>query len=128
MEWILMKLWLDDIRDPTNPYLMSSELWKFAATIDWTWAKTADEAVAYLRTGQVEFASLDHDLTQDQMRRGGFLGQVHEDGFKSGYDVVCWLEQHPEFWPLKGVRVHSANPAGAARMRQVINRHYRGEI
>ena len=68
------------------------------------------------------------NLTQDQMRRGGFLGQVHEDGFKSGYDVVCWLEQHPEFWPLKGVRVHSANPAGAARMRQVINRHYRGEI
>lgn len=111
-----MKLWLDDIREP----------WKFGC-LGWTWAKTAAEAIAHLRSGLVEEASLDHDLTSEQMIQGGFVGKVYEDGQKSGYDVVCWLEQHPEFWPPKGVRVHSANPAGAARMRKVIRRWYESE-
>ena len=110
-----MKLWLDDIREP----------WMFGC-VGWDWAKTAKEAIDLLRTGLVEEASLDHDLSPDQMIKGGFLGQVYEDGQESGYDVVCWLEQHPEFWPPKGVRVHSANPAGRQRMQQVVDRHYRG--
>lgn len=111
-----MKLWLDDCRDPA----------KFIKTDwqTWTWVKTAEDAIALLRTGQVEFASLDHDLTDRQMVQGGYLGRIYEDGQQSGYDVVCWLEQHPEFWPKYGVKVHSANPAGRARMLQVIDRHY----
>lgn len=108
-----MKLWLDDIRNPVERGL-----------IGWTWAKTAEEAINLLRTGEVTRASLDHDLTHEQMVRGGFSGQVYEDGQRSGYDVVVWLEEHPEYWPPDGVAVHSANPAGASRMRQVINRHY----
>lgn len=110
-----MKLWLDDIRDPHTALFGK---W------DWVWAKTADEAIRWLRTGDVTQASLDHDLTDEQMELGGYLGKVYEDGHKSGYDVVCWLEQHPEFWPREGVTVHSANPAGRARMLQVIERHY----
>lgn len=108
-----MKLWLDDIREP----------WKFGK-LGWTWAKTAEEAINYLRSGKVEEASLDHDLTAEQMIKGGFLGQVYECGQKSGYDVVCWLEEHPEFWPPQGCHVHSANPAGRKRMQQVIDRFY----
>lgn len=110
-----MKLWLDDIRDPEH-YGKS----------DWVWVKTATDAIDQFRTGQVEEASLDHDLTDEQMVKGGILGQVYEDGHKSGYDVVCWLEQHPEFWPPEGVRVHSANPAGRRRMLQVVDKHYQG--
>lgn len=108
-----MKLWLDDIRDPL----------KFNKK-GWTWVKTAADAIALFRTGQVEEASLDHDLTNKQMVRGGYLGKIYEDGHQSGYDVVCWLEQHPQFFPPQGIKVHSANPAGRARMLQVINRHY----
>ncbi len=108
-----MKLFLDDIREP----------WKHGC-VGWEWAKTAKDAIDLLRTGQVTHASLDHDLSPEQMIQGGFLGKIYEDGQQSGYDVVCWLEQHPEFWPKFGVRVHSANPAGRARMRQVIDRHY----
>ena len=108
-----MRLWLDDCRDPRQYSHMT-----------WYWAKTAEEAIKILRTGQVEFASLDHDLTDEQMTRGGVLGQIYEDGHKSGYDVVEFLEQHPEFWPLNGVKVHSANPVGKMRMQQVIDRHY----
>ena|SRR5579885_2314117 len=108
-----MKLWLDDIRDP-----------EMFGCIGWKWAKTADEAITLLRSGEVECASLDHDLTAEQMIYGGFSGEIFEDGAKSGYDVVCWLEQHPKFWPKGGVKVHSANPAGRKRMQQVIDRHY----
>jgi len=61
------------------------------------------------------------------MVRGGFYGKIYEDGQRSGYDVVCWLEEHPEFWPVDGVKVHSANPAGGKRMQQVIDRHYGGK-
>lgn len=97
-----MKLWLDDVRDPKN----------FGCK-DWHWAKTVEEAVSAFRTGTVTEASLDHDL-----------GQLSEEDELTGYDVVCWLEANPEFWPPDGVKVHSSNPPGAARMQQVINKHY----
>jgi hypothetical protein len=106
-----MKLWLDDIRNPRDH-----------GRADWFWAKTAAKAIATFRTGEVEQASLDHDLTEEQMVRGGYLGEVYEDGQKSGYDVVCWLEEHPEFYPKGGVTVHSANPAGRQRMEQVLRK------
>ena len=108
-----MKLWLDDIRDPV----------KYGHS-DWIWAKTAAEAIEFFRSGLIVEASLDHDLTNDQMVKGGFLGEVYEDGQKSGYDVACWLEEHPEFWPINGVKVHSQNPAGAARIQQVVQKFY----
>lgn len=51
------------------------------------------------------------------------MGQPRE-GEKTGYTVACWLEEHPEFWPVDGVRVHSMNPAGKAKMLQVVDAHY----
>ena len=103
---------MDDCRDPEE----------FKAS-GWVWAKTAADAIAILKAGVAQ-ASFDHDLTQEQMHRGGIYGQVYEDGQKSGYDVVLWLEEHPEYWPTDGVRVHSANPAGRASMERVVERHY----
>lgn len=108
---ILMRLWLDDVRDPAN-----------FGCVGWTWAKTADEAIAHLFSGVVERASLDHDLTPAQTLPAD--GTIKTDGEKSGYDVVCWLEQNPQFWPTGGVEVHSQNPAGIQRMRQVVDKHY----
>jgi len=89
--------------------------------VGWTWAKTAEEAIDLLRTGKVTKASLDHDLTPEQMM-SGMYGVTCEDGQKSGYDVVVWLERHPEFWPKDGVTVHSMNPAGKKRMEQVLEK------
>lgn len=100
-------LFLDDIRTPwANGYIGAS------------WAHTADEAIALFRSGIVTFASLDHDLSEMAA-----IGQ-REKGEKTGYTVVCWLEEHPECWPVDGVRVHSANPVGRERMLVVIRRHY----
>src|SRR5208337_4983799 len=99
-----MRLWLDDIREP----------WKHGF-IGAVWAKNYLEAVECLATGQVTFASLDHDLGLDDM-----IGQPK--GEKTGYDVVCWMEEN-NIWPQDGVAVHSMNPVGKARMQMVIDRH-----
>ena len=87
-----MKLWLDDNRVPP---------------IDYIWVKTAPEAIQYLMSGLVEEASLDHDL--------GLLD------CGTGYDVVLFLEQCPQFWP-DHVAVHSRNPVASKRMRTVIDK------
>lgn len=106
-----MLLWLDDVRDPT--------LYLGYQTIGWTWVKTADAAITALETGTVIAASLDHDLTDLQT-----LGE--EDNEKTGYSVVLFLEQNPQYWPPRGVYVHSMNPSGRQRMQQVIDRYYKG--
>ena len=105
-----MKLWLDDIRDPSE--------WNH---VGWIWAKTAEQAINSFKTGLVTEASLDHDLTEDQMLKGGVYGKIHEDGCKSGYDVICWLEQNLQYFPIHGVVCHSANPAGRKRIEAAIS-------
>jgi hypothetical protein len=59
-----MRLYLDDHRP---------------APQGWTLARTADEAIDYLRQGQVTDLSLDYDL-----------GDPH---FGTGMDVLNWLER-----------------------------------
>lgn len=119
-----MNLWLDDIRKP----------WTHGAD-GWTWAKTAEDAIKWLKTGEVECASLDHDLGACPACLGGrtpeqwleahaYQSMPHCSHFGTGYDVVCWMEENG-VWPSGGVRVHSANPVGRQRMQQVIDRHYR---
>lgn len=103
-----MKLWLDDVRDPAY--------WGY---VGWHWVRTANEAMAWLAANNplISEASLDHDLGWESA-----LGLNTKE--QTGYDVVLFLEQNPHFWPPDGVKVHSANPAGAARMQTVIDRHY----
>ena len=119
-----MRLFLDDVRIPAQHGFIGAE-----------WAKTYDEAIAMLKTGKVTFASLDHDIgaCADCVEKNLHVGDMltpettfynrcpHE---KTGYDVVCWMEEN-HVWPPEGVRVHSANPVGRARMQQVIDKHYR---
>lgn len=97
-----VKLWLDDIRDPAQH-----------GCIGWVWAKTADEAIAWLATGRVQRASLDHDL--DMLAT---LGDTPRE--RTGYDVVCWMEQHGVY-PPGGVTVHSLNPSGKQRMENALS-------
>ena len=102
-----MTLWLDDIRPPHKHGCIGAD-----------WVKTADEAIAALKTGKYTLASLDHDLS---VAATPGMAPASE---KTGYTVICWLEEHPEFWPKDGVRVHSMNPVGATKMRVVIHAHY----
>lgn len=112
-----MNLWLDDVREP----------WKFGC-VGWTWVKTAQEAISLLKSGEVERASLDHDLEPEHYPSDVPEGMSWEESGNyniwkmtgTGYDVCLWLESNPEFYPVGGVRVHSANPVGAARMRKML--------
>lgn len=75
-----------------------------------------------LATGKYDFASLDHDLAPEHYPWSEVNPEAYVEA--TGYSVVCWLEEHPEFWPERRVCVHSANPAGRARMIQVVRAHY----
>ncbi len=102
-----MTLWLDDVRPPHKHGYVGAD-----------WVKTADEAITALATGRYTFASLDHDLSEAATMGASPVTE------RTGYTVICWLEEHPEFWPEDGVRVHSMNPVGATKMRAVIHAHY----
>lgn len=109
-------LWLDDLRP--HP-------------VGWFPVKTAREAIAAMQrigVDRLHRVSLDHDLGTCQACGGfalddrGLPKQCIHHG--TGHDVVCWME-HEGFWPAIKPTVHSANPEGARRMRQVIDRAYR---
>lgn len=102
-----MKLWLDDFRNP-----------KDHGYLDYVWVQTAEACIEHLRSGKVFKASLDHDLNVDQT-----LGK-YEPGAATGYDVLCWLEEHPQYLPPGGIRVHSQNPVGRQRMEKLVERLY----
>jgi hypothetical protein len=113
-------LWLDDERKP--PSVIDSG-------IPWTWAKTADEAIEYLKTSEVVFASLDHDLADEHYFENA---KAHQEGRllntsgckeKTGMSVINWMEEQ-NVWPRQGVRVHTLNAQGQDRMLSVVNKIY----
>lgn len=77
-----MKVFLDDLR---------------IAPDGWVHVYWPDEAIALLKTGDVEEISLDHDLGDDA--RG------------TGYDVIIWIEEAVALRGFQAPRifVHSAN-------------------
>ena len=91
----MIKLFLDDTRP---------------APEDWVRVYTAQQAIDYLKTGEVQQLSLDHDLGP-------------EDIAGTGYQVLEWIEREVHlhaFKPPTVIKVHSANPPAAERMRQAI--------
>jgi hypothetical protein len=92
-----MKLWLDDLRPvPKNE--------------EWVLCKSVNEAIAVMLTGEVLYASLDHDL--------GIWASEGGDGTA----LVDWMAEH-NIWPKTGIAVHSANPVGAKNMLATIERY-----
>ena len=102
--------------------------------------KTVDEAKPYFERDEVEEASLDHDLgacdscmggmtEEDWLRKTNFTQMPQCEHFGTGYTLVSWMEETGH-WPKRSIQVHSRNPAGRARMLQVIakNANYIGEL
>jgi hypothetical protein len=109
-----MKLWVDDERP---------------APEGWVWAKTIEEAKTMLATGQVREASLDHDMG---LRVVGKRKVQLPDGTTEEQDVTIeengthlldWII-NTNHWPTTKPKVHSMNPVGAQRMRQMIERFF----
>lgn len=100
-----MKLWVDDCRNPNE-----------FGKIGWNWAKTYEDAIEILSTGNVTEISLDHDL--------GFLASIGQfEKELTGYDILKWMEEY-DIWPDK-IYVHSQNPVGRERMLKVIAKRKR---
>lgn len=91
-----MKLWLDDLRYPPD--------------INWTWVKSVDEAIEWLKTGKVIKASLDNDLGLEV----------------EGRRLVLWMAEH-DIWPEEVV-VHSNNPVAREYMEGMIKRYKDGNL
>jgi len=91
-----IRLWLDDERNPRSPIIQE----KFGSSGDEIWVKTPQEAISYLKRGNVSFISFDHDL-------GGEL---------KGLEVANWIEEKAYNKELDRIewRVHSQNPIGNA--------------
>jgi hypothetical protein len=112
-----MKLWLDDVRP---------------APEGWTHVKTVAAAKAALLTGEVEVASLDHDLglgdvdpsdPRALLERATELFGSRARLEENGSTLVRWMAETGH-WPRHKPRVHSANPVGAEYMRAMIERYF----
>ena len=91
-----MKLFLDDERNPPDD--------------TWIVVSTVEDAKSLIQSGKVISLSFDHDLGTAQ----------------TGYDLACWIEeqafnQNFDLVPST-MLVHSQNPVGASKIRQVIER------
>ncbi len=83
-----MKLWIDDERPKPKDFDLV--------------ARNYQEALEIIANNEITYISFDHDLGEE----------------KTGYDIVCWLEEEIYYGRLKKFEwnVHSANPSGAKKM------------
>ena len=113
-------LWVDDERRPPS----------FSdCGLHWTWAKNYDQSIEALKSGTVEFVSLDHDLC-DAHYFEFFLAQSEGRPIdtsnckeKTGYDVLLWMAEN-NVWPKEGIRVHTMNTVRKPIMLEIIEKHY----
>ncbi len=99
-----MKLWLDDERDPKEPFIQEN----FGATGDEFWVKTVSSAVRYLMQGNITSISFDHDL--------GYNG--------TGLDVAKWIEEEAFYGRLQKLDwfIHSKNEVGAKNIEKAMRK------
>ena len=76
-------------------------------------ARTYEAGIAELKKERFDLLLLDHDLGEIHIE----FGRVHEN---TGYDIMCFLEENPEYLP-KRIECVSNNPCGRRRIEQVIN-------
>lgn len=91
-----MKIWLDDTRAMPPFYDVH--------------VKTADEAIEFIKKGEVTHISLDYDLGYYQ---------------KTGLAVANYIEQHAEELNPINLRVHTSHIAGRKEICEVLQRAYK---
>ena len=73
-------------------------------------ARTYNAGIRALKRGPWDVLFLDHDFGDQDPR-------------KTGYGIICWLEENTQYLPKKIILV-SMNPVGRKQMQVVINRLY----
>ena len=121
---IVSDLWVDDDPERKPPTFTDCGL-------HWTWAYSYDEAVEALKTGTVEFASLDHDLADEHYiayfsfneETGDALKMTDNCKEKTGWDILLWMEEN-NVWPKEGIRIHTMNHVRKPIMIEMVEKHY----
>ena len=107
---MITDLWLDDDPQRRPPSFVE-------CGFHWTWVKNYEEAIEALKTGTIEFVSLDHDLADEHYFAYFAFNEANGNDAKNytknckektGYDVLCWMEEN-NVWPKDGVRIHTMN-------------------
>lgn len=97
-EWLKenkgIELWLDDERDPKDPFIIK----EFGSKPNMIWVKTVDQAKEILKTGDVIYLSFDNDLGEEL----------------EGHHLAKWIEEQAYFknLPKLSWNVHSQNISG----------------
>lgn len=98
---MFLDIFMDDIRNLPDSYKEEN-----GCGSCWIIQRRVDDVVGLLKRGLVRDMSLDHDMG---------IGQ------DTGYDLLDWMERF-DIWPKGRIDIHSANPVGAQRMNQVLQR------
>ncbi|MAT13658.1 MAG: hypothetical protein CMJ46_00080 [Planctomyces sp.] len=98
------RLWLDDERDPRDPFIQEN----YGSKPDDIWVKTVEEAIDLVKSGRVRVLSLDHDLGEGP----------------SGYEFCKWFEEECfhgrlDFQAFRFF-IHTNNPVGRMNMEQCL--------
>jgi hypothetical protein len=85
------------------------------------------QADVVARTFDEGIDALKHDYPFTTLYLDHDLASYDEDGKeKTGYDIMCFLEQNPEYLPEK-IYCVSSNPVGRQKIQVVIDKLYNGE-
>lgn len=115
----MFNLYMDDVR---------------ACPDGWRCARTVEDAMLFLETGEVDACSLDHDMGAcEHCKRGGKdIGDMQTDDTTfmhwcphtlDGTKLVRWMVETGN-WPNRKPMVHSANPSGRRRMLGMIDQFF----
>lgn len=112
----MSKLYLDDIRKPPDDSWIVVR--NFEAFANWIEAN-----------GLPDIVSFDHDLGHGQAYtkpRGKrvWIPRAEFEQIKDGYDCAKWMLLN--YGMPKDCRVHSANPVGAERIKNLLNDYRKG--
>lgn len=104
----VIRLWLDDERDPKNPQIQRD----FGSFGDEIWVKTQNEAIKQLMGNNVVSISFDNDLGEPESVVG------------SGYGLAKWIEEKAFLGELNRLEwsIHSKNNVASKFIEMSMNK------
>lgn len=83
-------------------------------------ARSYDAGINALKNkGPFDLLLLDHDLGEDHLDDDGHM--------KTGYGIMCWLEENQQYLPER-IQLVTSNPVGRTKMQTVIDRLYKSDF
>jgi hypothetical protein len=107
-----MQVWLDDERNPDDPFVRS----EFNSKPNMIWVKTVPEAKKLLQTGNVDYISFDNDLGLPEegkhlarwIEEEAYFGRiprldwaVHSQNIEGKKEIIAAMKNADKFWSLK---------------------------